>query len=295
MGMKRSLIWTFVIIVSVMVGMAAFIAIVFHFVADRPLVTGDRVGVVEVKGFISDATRVVEGLKKFQKDPQVKAVVVRVASPGGVVAPSQEMHDAIKKLAAVKPVVASFGPVAASGGYYLSLPATKILASPGSVTGSIGVILQFSQYTALMDKLGLRFDAIKSGEFKDTGSPFRDMRPEERALMQGVVNDIFDQFVSAVSEGRKMKKERVLELADGRIYSGRQAVEFGLVDALGGYEESLELAGKLGGIEGEIKTEKWEVRKGALLGLLLGTEADSAIQAVDPLTAPPIRFVLPGW
>lgn len=256
---------------------------------------GDRVGVLEVKGFIADSKNAVEGLKHFAKDQSVKAVVIRVASPGGVVAPSQEIHDQVKKTAALKPVVVTFGPVAASGGYYLSVPATKIYTNPGTVTGSIGVILQFQRYNALMDKLGLRFEAVTSGEFKDTGTPFRDMRPEERALMQGVVDDIFNQFVDAVAEGRKMKREKVLELADGRIYTGKKAVELGLADKLGGYEDALAEAASLGGLTGEPKVEKWEKRDGGLISLLLGSRADAAASVVDPVTAPPIRFVLPNW
>lgn len=293
--MRRGCLWFLVFSVFMLGVMALFALAAAHMIGAELTPDGDRIGVVEVKGFIADASNAVEGLKKFEKDPEVKAVVVRVNTPGGVVAPSQEIHDMVKRVAAVKPVVASFGPVAASGGYYLAAPATKIIASPGTVTGSIGVILQFSQYTALMDKLGLRFEAVKSGAFKDTGSPFRDMRPEERALMQGVVNDIFDQFVTAVSEGRKLKKEKVLELADGRIYTGRQALSVGLVDQLGGYEEAILLAGTLGGLKDEPKVERWEKRRGGLLALLFGHDVDSAMAAVDPLTSPPVRFVLPNW
>lgn len=296
MSVRKAFLWVLAIFAAIFLSMGVFAAVALHFLggAFGPP-SGERVGVVEVKGFIADSSHAVEGLKKFGKDPEVKAVVVRVASPGGVVAPSQEIHDAVKKLAAEKPVIASFGPVAASGGYYLSAPATRIVASPGSITGSIGVILQFSQYSVLMDKLGLRFDAVKSGEFKDAGSPFREMKPEERKLMQGVVDDIFAQFVGAVAEGRKLDRAKVLELADGRIYSGRQALELGLVDQLGGYEEALALAAELGGIRGEVKTEKWERKRGGLLGALLGADADTAVSVVDPLTAPPIRFVLPNW
>lgn len=296
MSVKKAFFWVLGIFAGIFVAMLLVGAVAMHFIGESfgpP--SGERVGIIEVKGFIADASHAVEGLKRFAKDSDVKAVVVRVASPGGVVAPSQEIHDAVKKLAAQKPVVASFGPVAASGGYYLAAPATKIIASPGTITGSIGVILQFSQYTALMDKLGLRFDAVKSGEFKDTGSPFREMRLEERKLMQGVVDDIFNQFVDAVAEGRKLERGKVLELADGRIYSGKQAKDLGLVDELGGFEEAVELAASLGGIKGEVKREKWERKRLGMLGFLLGADADTAVSAVDPLTSPPIRFVLPNW
>jgi protease-4 len=260
---------------------------------------GERVGVIEVRGFIADSANIVEGMRKFRNDPEVKAVVVHVLTPGGVVSPAQEIHDEVKRTAAVKPVVASFGPVAASGGYYLSAPATKIVANPGTITGSIGVILQFQEYRVLLDKIGLRAEAIKSGPFKDAGTPFRQMTEAERAVMQRVVNDIFDQFVSAVAEGRKMDKKRVLDLADGRIYTGRQAKELGLVDELGSYRDALELAARLGGMppeEGdEVKIERWTKPRSGLMRFVLGEEADTAAALIDPLTAPPLRFVLPGW
>lgn len=296
MSVRRAFLWVLGVFAAIFLSMGLLGALALHFIGDSfgpP--KGERIGVLEVKGFIADSSHAVEGLKHFASTPEVKAVVLRVASPGGVVAPSQEIHDAVKKLAAEKPVICSFGPVAASGGYYLAAPATKIVANPGTITGSIGVILQFSQYSVLMDKLGLRFDAVKSGEFKDTGTPFREMRPDERKLMQGVVDDIFSQFVDAVAEGRKLPREKVLALADGRIYSGRQALDAGLVDQLGGYEDALALAADLGGVKGEPKTEKWEKKRPGLLGVLFGADVDTAIGVVDPLTAPPIRFVLPNW
>jgi protease-4 len=290
--MKRFLLWLLSVSVALFVGI--FIASAFMGDVSN-VVAGERVGVVEVSGFISEAAFTVKGLEEYAEDDEIKAVVVRVETPGGVVSPAQEIHDAVKRVAAIKPVICSFGPVAASGGYYLAAPATKIVSNPGSITGSIGVILQFQQYTVLMDKLGLRFEAIKSGPFKDTGTPFRELKESERKVLQTVVDDIFDQFVTAISEGRGMEKERVLELADGRIYTGRQALEVGLVDELGGFTEAVELAGALGGIVGKPRLQKWEKPEKGLLEILLGDGADAALSIVDPLTAPPLRFVLPGW
>lgn len=262
---------------------------------EEPAIAGERVGVVAIKGFIADSAEPVEALRRFARDEDVKAVVVQVVSPGGVVAPAQEIHDAVKAVAAKKPVVCSFGAVAASGGYYLAAPATRIVANPGTVTGSIGVILQFQDYQVLLDKIGMRAHAVKSGPYKDTGSPFRPMTDQEKAVMQGLVDDIFRQFVDAVAEGRRMKRDAVLALADGRIFSGRQAMELGLVDQLGGFWDAVAVAAELGGIEGEVEIERWKPPRAGLLHYLLGEDADAALEAVEPLSAPPIRFVLPGW
>jgi protease-4 len=277
------------------VGLAAFFS---STLCDDEAPTGERVGVVSVRGFISSADATVEALREFTEDDEIMAIVVRVETPGGVVAPAQEIHDQIKRSAALKPVICSFGAVAASGGYYLSAPATRIIANPGSVTGSIGVILQMQNYQLLMDKLGLRAEAIKSGPFKDTGSPFREMSERERAVLQGLVDDIFNQFVQAVAEGRSLETEAVLNLADGRIYSGRQALELGMVDQLGGYRDAVELAANLGGIVGEPKTDVWKRPRRGLLDLLLGPDADAASELVSRATgaaASPLRLVLPGW
>jgi protease-4 len=289
--MKRIIFWLLSTSVAVAAGFG-IASMVFNYESEP---SGPRVGIVEVEGFISDAEFVVEGLMEYAKDPDVKAIVLRVNTPGGVVAPSQEIHDQVARMVKGKPVIASFGSVAASGGYYLSAPATKIMANPGSITGSIGVILQFQHYRALMDTLGLRFEAITSGEFKDTGSPFRDMSESEKNLMQGVVDDIFDQFVLAVAKGRNMEKDVVLKLSDGRIYTGRQAREVGLVDELGGFVDAVALAGELGGIEGTPAIVRWEKPKTGLLSRLLGVDASIAQSLVEPLSAPPLRYLLPSW
>ncbi len=281
-----------VMIISAVLGFCVLLSVLIE---EEPTFAGERVGVVAVKGFITDSTESVEALRRFARDGDVKAVVVQVVSPGGVVAPAQEIHDAVKAVAVKKPVVCSFGSVAASGGYYLAAPATQIVANPGTVTGSIGVILQFQDYQVLLDKIGIRAYPVKSGPLKDAGSPFRSMTEEEKEVMQGVVDDIFQQFVDAVAEGRRMKRESVLALADGRIFSGRQAMELGLVDQLGGFWDAVTVAAELGGIEGEVKIERWKPPRRGVLRQLLGDDFDTALGAVEPLSAPPIRFVLPGW
>jgi protease-4 len=217
-----------------------------------PPFDGNRVAVVEIEGLIVDAERLVRELADYGEDASVRAVVVRIQSPGGVVGPTQEIHDAIQRLRAQgKPVVASMGSVAASGGYYLAAAATRIVANPGTLTGSIGVILQLAEIEGLLRKVGVRYEVIKSGRFKDAGSFARPMTPEERTVLQAVLDDMHDQFVSAVAEGRRLPKDRARALADGRILSGRMARDAGLVDALGGLDEAVRLAAELGGVPGK--------------------------------------------
>lgn len=217
------------------------------------LPVGERIGVVEINGMLSGSDPVVRQLVSFKKDDSIKAVILRVDSPGGAVAPSQEIHDEVIRVAAKKPVVVSMASVAASGGYYVSIPAHRIVANPGTITGSIGVIMQFTNLEELYGKLGLKSLVVKSGEHKDIASPFRPMTSEDRKILQGVIDDVYDQFVSAVAEGRNLSVEKVRNLADGRIFTGRQAKEIGLVDELGGMQDAVGIAKDLAGISGEPK------------------------------------------
>lgn len=212
---------------------------------------GARVGVVEVAGVIDSSRETIDQILDFKEDDSIKAVVLRIDSPGGGVGPSQEIHEEIKKLAGVKPVVVSMGSVAASGGYYMAAPAARIFANPGTLTGSIGVIMEFTSYQELLEKIGLRNQVVKSGEHKDIGSPARPLSDSDRKILQGVIDDVHRQFIAAVAEGRKMDPEKVRRLADGRIFTGRQALEAGLVDELGNLQDSIEAAAELAGIEGK--------------------------------------------
>lgn len=214
------------------------------------LLGGDVVGVLEIEGSIESSREAIRGLKRFVETRGIKAVVVRIDSPGGAVAPTQEIYDEIVKVRKEKPVVASLGSVAASGGYYIASACDRVIANPGTLTGSIGVIMELGNIEELMKKLGVKGYAIKSGPHKDVGSPFRALTPEGRAILQGLVDNVHGQFVSAVAKGRKMPEAKVRELADGRIFSGQQAKELGLVDELGGLENAIEAAAKRAGIEG---------------------------------------------
>jgi protease IV len=234
---------------------ACFMAILgFLVLAERGElgVGGNRVALVEVEGLIWDADRVVRELEEHLEDPAIRAVVVRVQSPGGVVGPTQEIHDAIRRVRAKgKPVVASLGAIAASGGYYLAAAADRIVANPGTLTGSIGVLMQLAEVEGLLKKVGVQFVVIKAGRNKDIGNFARPMTPDERAILQALLDDVYDQFVSAVAEGRHLQRAAVLELADGRLYSGRRAKELGLVDELGGLEDAVRAAGVLAQIRGK--------------------------------------------
>jgi protease-4 len=212
---------------------------------------GGKVGVVEVKGVISDSDDVVDALKTFEKAPGVRAVVVRIESPGGGVAPSQEIYKAIRNLREVKPVVASMGGVAASGGYYIASACDQIVANPGTITGSIGVIMEMGNVEGLLQKLGVHPEIIKAGSYKDMGSVVRPMTDAERGLFQEMIDSVHTQFITAVATGRSMNKDQVRALADGRIFSGEQAKVAGLVDELGGFEEAIALAAERAGVEGE--------------------------------------------
>lgn len=212
---------------------------------------GERVGVVEIIGPIMNSDRTVQTLLDFRSDDSVKGVVVRVDSPGGSVGPSQEIYAEVKRLAAVKPVVVSMGSVAASGGYYVALPAQKIMANPGTLTGSIGVIMGFTNYEELLEKIGLKSDVIKSGDHKDIGSPVRPMTDADRTILQTLIDDVHQQFVEHVADGRNLDFEKASKLADGRIYTGRQAKEAGLIDELGSFRDAVDLVASIASIEGK--------------------------------------------
>ena len=212
---------------------------------------GDKVAVVEVEGIITDPTSVNDELRYYGERDDVKAVIIRINSPGGGVGPSQEIYSEIKRLRETKKVVASMGAVAASGGYYIAAAADKIVANPGTITGSIGVIIEFVNVEDLLKKIGLKGYTIKSGRFKDIGSPIKEMEPEEKELLQEVVNDVYGQFVEAVSSGRNIPREEVEKIADGRILSGAQAKKAGLVDSLGTLQDAITIGASLAGIKGK--------------------------------------------
>ncbi len=210
----------------------------------------DILGLVEINGIVFSSKPYVDEIEKLRKIPNVKAILVRINSPGGAVAPSQEIHEALKHAREKKPVFASMGSVAASGGYYIASAAEKIFANPGTLTGSIGVAMHMKNIQELLAKVGINNSVIKSGSYKDVGSPYRKMTPKELRHLQGVSDGIYNQFVDAVATGRGLPREEAEELAQGKIYTGEKAHELGLVDALGGLQTAIRETGTRAGIHG---------------------------------------------
>ena len=210
---------------------------------------GGRVALIEISGVIESSEDVVRQLKKYEEDNSIKALVIRIDSPGGGVAPAQEIYDQLLKFREKdKYIVASMGSVAASGGFYIACAADTIFANPGTITGSIGVIFSYLVFENLMDKAGVKMEVVKSGDFKDVGSPARSLDPRERAMLQSVIDDTYDQFVNVVSERRGLDLDFVKSLANGSIFTGRQARDKALVDKLGTLDDAVSLAGDMAGL-----------------------------------------------
>jgi protease IV len=212
--------------------------------------SGPKIGLIEILGPIYDSRKWVDEIDDFRTQKNIKAIVVRIDSPGGAVAASQELYEALKRARSAKPVIASFGNVAASGGYYAAMGADTIVANVGSTTGSIGVIIHLTQWHELYDKIGISTEVVKSGKFKDSGSPTRELRPDERAYFQSYIDDSYEIFAEVVAEERKLSLKEVKKLADGRVYTGRQAFESGLIDVLGDQYEAIQIAAKMANISG---------------------------------------------
>lgn len=267
---------TVVLIIAILLGLAVIsimgLALLVTSVAPSDsssgLAFGDKVGVVMVDGIImaggrasplfggpSGSRALMSDLRSARRDREVKAAVIYINSPGGSAAASQSVYREIRRLAESKPTIAVMDDVAASGGYYIACGADEIVANGSTITGSIGVMMSGITYHELMNNIGVDDHTIVSGRYKDTGSPWRPMRGDERQLLEGLIGDIYNQFIEAVVEGRQMDREEVLELADGRVFTGRQALELGLVDHIGTYYDAVALAGEKAGIKGEPKTK----------------------------------------
>ena len=250
-----------------------------NIVKDRALLArgGVNIGVVKVRDVIMDSQRTLKELKEFEEDTSIKAVLVRVDSPGGAVGPSQEIHDAILRVKKTKPVVASFESVAASGGYYIAVACDRIVSNAGTLTGSIGVIMNMANLSELYKWAKVERYNIKSGKFKDVGSENRPMTPEERDLMQNLVNNVYEQFLKAVADGRKLPVDKVRPYADGRVLSGQQAQEVGLVDKLGGVDVALDTVKELAKLDKKQKVNLVypEPKRRSLLDMLGKGGADS--------------------
>lgn len=231
----------------------------------------DTLGVVHVEGMIMDSTDVVDWINTLRRNEDVKGVLLRVNSPGGAIAPSQEIYEAVKRLAAEKPVVASYATVAASGGYYASVPSQIIVANPGSITASIGVMAEFITVTEALSKLGIKPEVLTTGKYKAAGTPIRELTDEQREQLLGMMRDMHDQFVSDVAEARGMERERIEAVADGRAVTGRQALAMGLIDLLGSQQVAFDKLKAMCGIEGTAVLMEGPIHEKTFMEEILGS------------------------
>jgi protease-4 len=265
----------FVVLFGMAVAATVLIAVVYlatAFFADRSFTLGNAVAVIDLNGEIAYDLGKIEEIGAYRDDDAIKAVLLCVDSPGGGVAASQALYEEIKRTRERKPVVVSMGSVAASGGYYVACAADSIVAHEGTVTGSIGVLAEYIRTEELLRKVGLEMTVIKSGRFKDVGSPYREMTDDEKAYMGALLDRVYEQFVRAVSESRGLEIERVRELAEGQLYTGEEAVENGLVDRIGTYDDALTMAARMGGIPGEPRVVRRQPRR-TLVERILGKYA----------------------
>ncbi len=244
----------------------------------------EGVGIVELKGLIISSDQTLKHLTEFRHNPNVKSIVLRIESPGGAVGAAQEIYQEVMRTNHVKPVIASMGSMGASGGYYAALGAESIMANPGTMTGSIGVIIKFPNLEGLFEKIGYKSEVIKSGPLKDVGAGDRPMREEERKLMQDLIDNVYGQFVRDIAAARGMEKDTVQGLADGRVYTGEQALEVGLIDNLGNFTDAITMAADMGGLDVENPRLIYPRvdRKFSLLNLLTSAE-QSLIDNFVPL------------
>ncbi|MEK7305935.1 MAG: signal peptide peptidase SppA [Nitrospirota bacterium] len=275
---KRSLLRKILWVVGGGLGLLFLVNILLP---DLDLSGEDRIALIRIEGVILDAQETLGELKKFSENPTVKAIVLRIDSPGGGVVPSQEIYDAVRRVRTKsnKAVIASMGSVAASGGYYIAAATDRIVANPGTLTGSIGVIMEMANVEGLLQKIGVEGVVVKSGKYKDVGSPLRKMSDEERGLLQTVMDDVHKQFIEAVAEGRSLEVPEVQALADGRIFTGRQAKAAKLVDELGSLDDAIQLAADVVGIEGEPKVI--EQRRRFSIRELLESKLSSVLPKFD--------------
>jgi len=264
---KRPILTVLVILGVLALILGASMLIVLKMVdPSSELSFSDRIGVIPIDGAIFDSHATTSQLIRFRKDKKIKAIVLRINSPGGAVGPTQEIYREIRKTVETKKVVASLGGVAASGGYYIAAAADKIVANPGTITGSIGVLMEFMRFEDLLDKIGVKLEVLKSGEFKDIGSPHRELTKRDREIIDSLIADIQGQFVEAVANGRDLPLEQVNEIADGRVFSGARAKELNLVDTLGNFQDAVDIVKEMADIEGDVtlvyprkkRMELWE-------------------------------------
>lgn len=268
---RRIPLWIWVVLITILV----FVIVVrlgsSAVSGERGFSFGEKVGIIRLNGPIIGSEQIIHEFNSFKDRSDVKAIVFRINSPGGTVAPSQEIYEKVKNINLQIPVVVSVGNLAASGGYYAAMGSSTIVVNRGSIVGSIGVILDYPVATDLLDKIGLRFETLTSGEYKDSGSPTRQVTKKDREYFQNVIDDLHSQFISAVSLGRNLELDEVIDLADGRIFTGEQAISLGLADTIGTLEDAIKIAGKLAGIQGKPKTIQLRRKSSTFLDFMINT------------------------
>ncbi|MCF7806006.1 MAG: signal peptide peptidase SppA [Candidatus Marinimicrobia bacterium] len=287
---------------DIVVGVLLVLAVLFIFWAvfgmfqtpqtGQRMVSGSgEVAILEVEGMITDAYPFTRELNRYMDQKNVKAIVIRVESPGGIVAASQEMYDAIRRARNEdKPIVVSMGSLAASGGYYIALGADSILANPGTLTGSIGVLMDFPQTTKLLQSLGIEFHSVTSGPLKNAGSPYAEWDQATQEYFKSLVMNTYEQFVEAVAAERNLSNADVRALADGRVFTGEQALEYGLIDKIGGLYEAVQVAGEMAGITGEPTTFRPQSREIRVWDLLFGDLEEIVNRVVVQSPVPEYRY-----
>lgn len=250
--------------------------------------SGDKIAIVEINDVIMSSEKTVEQIKRYREDKSIKAIILRINSPGGGVAASQEIYEEVKRTRdSGKIIVVSMGSIAASGGYYIAVGSSLIVANPGTLTGSIGVIAQFISIKDLAEKLGITQTTIKSGSLKDSGNPFRTMNDSDKAYFQEVVDNSFSQFVDVVARERKMSMDKLMLYANGRVFTGLQAKEYGLIDSLGTFEDAIRITGKMAGIEGEPRIVR-EKKKFSIFEEIIGSKMEDVTEIKEKLFEEPI-------
>jgi protease IV len=289
--------WFWGIFISIAVAGMLFLGICFLFFAQAvknrgieytSYGSGDKIAIVEINDVIMSSERHVEQIKKFREDKSIKAIIIRINSPGGGVAASQEIYEEVRRTRdSGKLVVVSMGSIAASGGYYIACGSNLIVANPGTLTGSIGVIAQFISIKDLADKLGIKETTIKSGELKDSGDPFREMNDKDKEYFQDVVDNSFSQFIEMVARERKLNIDSLRQYANGRVFTGLQAQKIGLIDSLGTFEDAIRITSKMAGIEGEPRIIR-EKKKFSFFEEILGTKIEDVTDIKHHLFDEPI-------
>ena len=272
--------------------MMVLVAVGSALLPDRWKSPSGEIALVRIQGMLMDSQNIVRQLSDYRHNPGVRGILLRIDSPGGAVAPAQEIYSEIMKLRADhKTVYASMGTVAASGGYYIACAADYVLANPGTLTGSIAAVMVFSNIEELTNKIGVKPVIIKSGKYKDVGSPLRAMNPEERKLLQNVVDDVHQQFVQAVAKGRGLSVSEVKEIADGRIMTGQQALKLKLIDEIGGLEKTLELLAKKIGVEGRPKVIEEKEKTPFFDWLLQSSLSSRLVETLIPASLPRLQYI----